>query len=413
MNKNLPKSFLATAFLTLTALAAQAQCYIIGNDGQWQTNVAGAELQATVTEGVYEGDVEFADDGSWFCVTTKLTDEANDWDGLLPYRLGPNSPDKPLVYNTPNKLYPAGEYNGYSFKIADTGTHHVTVNLNDMTITMKGVYPEHIYILGSDGNWATDKPSATLDRVPDTDTYKANVDFTSDCYFAFFTTISDMADDWEYLNDYRWAYNGEIEPNTIVHSSYSYGPTSFIARQGIYEVTFNYTDKSYMLYDQTYNPDPIKTVYFVGNANEWQTNTCFAKLEESDNEDIYTGEVELSEFFTLATKLMSTPYDWDTFNLHRWGPYKDGETVSENSENEITNASTAFQIDVAGKYDVKVDLNNCKFYVNRLIASGIASAKTIDISTPQPYYDLTGRCLGTKKPAKGLYIQNGKKVVVE
>lgn len=29
------------------------------------------------------------------------------------------------------------------------------------------------------------------------------------------------------------------------------------------------------------------------------------------------------------------------------------------------------------------------------------------------YYDLTGRNLGTKKPAKGLYIKDGKKVVVK
>ena len=29
------------------------------------------------------------------------------------------------------------------------------------------------------------------------------------------------------------------------------------------------------------------------------------------------------------------------------------------------------------------------------------------------YYDLTGRNLGTKKPAKGLYIKGGKKVVVK
>lgn len=413
MNKNLLKSMFATAILTLTALAAQAQCYIIGNDGQWQTNVAGAELQATATEGVYEGDVEFADNGSWFCVTTKLTDEANDWDGLLPYRLGPDTPDKPLVYNTPNKLYPAREFNGYSFKIADTGTHHVTVNLNDMTITMKGEYPEHIYILGSDDIWATDKASATLDRVPDTDTYKANVDFTTGSYFAFFTTISDKANDWEYLNANRWAYKGEIEPNNLVYATSDNEPTSFIKRAGTYEVTFNYANKSYMLYDPTYVPSTEKYVYFVGNASSWQTNTCFAKLEESSTENVYTGEVELSKYFTIATQLTSNPDDWASFNANRWGPQTDGETVGANTTNNLYNSSTAFQIDNDGKYNVKVDLNDNIFYINELISTGISSAKTINIAQPLPYYDLTGRSLGTAKPAKGLYIRGGKKVVVE
>ena len=60
-----------------------------------------------------------------------------------------------------------------------------------------------------------------------------------------------------------------------------------------------------------------------------------------------------------------------------------------------------------------VNLNNNRFYVNRIISTGISSATTIDLTAPQPYYDLTGRNLGTKKPAQGLYIKNGQKVVVK
>lgn len=47
MKKNLLKSVLATLALAFTAIAAQAQCYIIGNDNNWVTNEAGAELQPT------------------------------------------------------------------------------------------------------------------------------------------------------------------------------------------------------------------------------------------------------------------------------------------------------------------------------------------------------------------------------
>lgn len=54
MKKNLLKSVFVTLALAFTAIAAQAQCYIIGNDGKWFTNEAGAELQPTAEAGVYE-----------------------------------------------------------------------------------------------------------------------------------------------------------------------------------------------------------------------------------------------------------------------------------------------------------------------------------------------------------------------
>lgn len=65
MKRNLLKSVFVTLALVFTAIAAQAQCYIIGNDGKWLTNEAGAELQSTTEEGVYEGDVVF-DDSQYF-----------------------------------------------------------------------------------------------------------------------------------------------------------------------------------------------------------------------------------------------------------------------------------------------------------------------------------------------------------
>lgn len=38
MKRNLLKSLFVTLALVFTAIAAQAQCYIIGNDGKWLTN---------------------------------------------------------------------------------------------------------------------------------------------------------------------------------------------------------------------------------------------------------------------------------------------------------------------------------------------------------------------------------------
>ena len=412
MKKNLLKSMLLTCATALTAVSASAQCYIIGNDNNWVTNKAGAELQPTATDNVYEGDVTF--NGSYyFFITTKLMEGNTDWDGILPYRYNPGTREEVnIIYNTPSNISYASDGIDGSFRVADTGTHHIKVDFDEMTVTVDGTYPEHLYLLGSDGNWLTNSASATLDRVDGTDTYKANVDFAAKSYFAFFTSLSNDKDDWS-INANRWAYDGEVAPNTLVNALNDENATSYIEREGSYEVTFNYTGKSYQLYDATYTPvEPEKAVYFVGNANDWHTNTCFAKLQESGDKDVYTGEVELSQYFTIATKLTTLPNDWTNFNANRWGPQEDGKTVTKNSTTDMYNYASAFQIDNDGKYNVTVDLGNKRLIVNEMVATGILSAKAT-VLTPQPYYDLTGRCLGTAKPAKGLYIKNGKKIVVE
>lgn len=415
MKKNLLKSVLATLALAFTAIAAQAQCYIIGNDNNWVTNEAGAELQPTTEEGVYEGDVTFSPDSYFFFIATKLMEESDDWNGLKAYRYNPASTDAVnITYNEPSQFVPAAEGIDGSFKIADAGTHHITVNFNNKTVVVDGTYPECIYIIGSDGNWATNKASATLKRVSGTDIYAADVTFT-DNYFAFFTTLSEEADDWVNLNEYRWSFNGKVTPNREMSAYKSADYISSVQPLGTYKVTFQYTNKTFMLYDPNYVPVVNEYVYFVGDANNWQTNTCFAKIEQNkDEKNVYSGEVELSKYFTLATELTEEPNDWDTFNLNRWGPDEDQKEMAENSVYDLYyNMSTAFHVNIDGKYDVTVNLNNNRFYVNHIISTGISSATTIDLTAPQPYYDLTGRNLGTKKPAQGLYIKNGQKVVVK
>lgn len=413
MKKNLLKSLFTAFALVFTAIAAQAQCYIIGNDNKWVTNKAGAELQLT-EEGVYEGDVTFSSGSYFFFITTKLMEESDDWNGLKAFRYNPASSNtQNIAYNKPSQFVPAAEGIDGSFHIADTGTHHITVNFNNNTVVVDGTYPESIYILGSDGNWETNKASATLKRVDGTDIYTADVTFTGN-KFAFFTTLSEEAEDLDNINKYRWAFNGKVTPNREMNAYNLPDYTSTVNPLGTYKVTFQYTDKTFKLYDPNYVPVVNEYVYFVGDANNWKTNSCFAQLKQSeDEENVYRGEVELSEYFAFATKLTEGPADWKTFNINRWGPAEDGTEVTESSVYDLFNYETAFCVTTAGKYNVAINLNINKFYVNKMISTGISSATTIDLTTPQPYYDLTGRNLGTKKPAKGLYIRNGQKIVVK
>lgn len=417
MNRNLLKSLFVTLVLVFTAIAAQAQCYIIGNDGKWLTNEAGAELQPTTEDGVYEGDVVF-DDSQYFFVCTKLMENAYDWDELLPYRYNPGTTEEiSIVYNKPSKLTPAMEATNSSYKVADLGTHKIRVDFNAMTVTVDGTYPEHVYMMGTDGEWTLGVPSATLNHVEGTNLYKAKVEFTSN-YFAFF---KQMADTWEEQELNRWIVKGEVLPNTELSLvKILDGSSSYINRLGTYEVTFDYCNNTAMLYDETYVPEPEteKLIYFIGDGNSWTTNTYFGKIPEV-SDGVYEGQVKFEVgYFAIGTKLGNTTNDWDTFNAHRFCPQADGEPMGAYSESPIFTygdiSSNAFKIETGneGEYVVTVDTNEMKIKFSGLVGISITNIT----STPDNitnYYDLTGRNLGTKKPAKGLYIKDGKKVVIK
>lgn len=415
MNRNLLKSLFVTLALVFTAIAAQAQCYIIGNDGKWLTNEAGAELQPTTEDGVYEGDVVF-DDSQYFFVCTKLMDGAYDWDELLPYSYYPGTTEEiSIVYNKPSKLTPAMESTNSSYMVADLGTHKIRVDFNAMTVTVDGTFPEHIYMMGTDGEWTLGVPSATLNHVEGTNIYKAKVEFTAN-YFAFF---KQMADTWEEQNLNRWIVKGEVLPNTelslvkVLDKS-----SSYINRLGTYEVTFDYCNNTAMLYDETYVPEPETVIYFIGDDNNWALNTYFAKIPEV-SDGVYEGQVKFGVgYFIIGTKLGNTINDWDTFNAHRFSSQADGEPIGAYSESPIFknrgNYSSSFQIETGneGEYVVTVDTNEMKIKFSGLVGISITNITSASDNITN-YYDLTGRNLGTKKPAKGLYIKDGKKVVVK
>lgn len=415
MNRNLLKSLFVTLVLVFTAIVAQAQCYIIGNDGKWLTNEAGAELQPTTEDGVYEGDVVF-DDSQNFFVCTKLTNNPYDWDELLPYRYGPGTTvDFPIVYNKPAELTPVMETYDSSYKVADLGTHKIRVDFNARTITVDGTYPEHIYMMGTDGKWTLGVPSATLNHVEGTNCYEAKVEITSN-YFAFF---KQMADTWEEQNLNRWIVKGEVLPNTelslekVLDSS-----SSHINRLGMYEITFDYSNNTAMLYDETYVPVPETVIYFIGDDNNWALNTYFAKIPEV-SDGVYEGQVKFEVgYFAIGTKLGNTINDWDTFNAYRFCSYTERETMGAYSEKQIFKyndyPSGSFLIEKGneGEYVVTVDTNEMMIKFSGLVGISITNITSTSDNITN-YYDLTGRNLGTKKPAKGLYIKDGKKVVVK
>lgn len=74
MKKSLLKLLMSLLMIMTATVTASAQCYILGNDGNWQTDKASAELQKTDIDGVYEGEVTFAPNAKYFGIVTKLTE---------------------------------------------------------------------------------------------------------------------------------------------------------------------------------------------------------------------------------------------------------------------------------------------------------------------------------------------------
>lgn len=243
------------------------------------------------------------------------------------------------------------------------------------------------------------------------------MEFTAN-HFAFF---KQMADTWEEQELNRWIVKGEVLPNTELSLvKILDGSSSYINRLGTYEVTVDYCNNTAMLYDETYVPEPEteKLIYFIGDGNNWSTNTSFGKIPEV-SDGVYEGQVKFDVgYFAIGTKLGNTRNDWDTFNAYRFCPQADGEPMGAYSESPIFTygdiSSNAFKIETGneGEYVVTVDTNEMKIKFSGLVGISITNIT----STPDNitnYYDLTGRNLGTKKPAKGLYIKDGKKVVVK
>ena len=267
-------------------VTASAQCYILGNDGNWRTDKASAELQKTDIDGVYEGEVTFATDALYFTIVTKLTEEHDDWLGLLEYRYGPAKADQLLSYNNPEAMVSQKDA---SFKVPGAGTYRLRVDFNAMTVTLLGTYPSSLYVLGSKGNF---EPTIGEEPLPMTETegvYKATIEFTN----TRFSIIS-----------YDIAYND---------SYFS------ITKPGTYEVTVDLRYMTMKLFNETYVPDYPDYVYFLGTDGNKVANDG-VKLIWEDEEGVYTGWVYFeSNKFYISSALASIPDGWDEIKDYRIG----------------------------------------------------------------------------------------------
>lgn len=142
MKKSLLKFLMSLLMIMTATVTVSAQCYILGNDNNWQTNKASAELPKTDIDGVYEGEVTFAPNANYFGIVTKLTEKPGQWSVLREYRYGPAKGNQLLSYDNPAAMVFQKDA---SFKVPGEGTYRLRVDFNAMTVTMLGTYPSSLY----------------------------------------------------------------------------------------------------------------------------------------------------------------------------------------------------------------------------------------------------------------------------
>lgn len=303
MKKSLLKLLMSLLMIMTATVTASAQCYILGNDGNWQTDKASAELQKTDIDGVYEGEVTFAPNAKYFGIVTKLTGEPDDWLGLLEYRYGPAKANQLLSYNNPEAMVFQKDA---SFQVPGEGTYRLRVDFNAMTVTMLGTYPSSLYVLGSKGNF---EPTIGEEPLPMTETegvYKATIEFTN----TRFSIIS--SENSKQLGGGRVLINRD---NDIVYNDFYFS----ITKPGTYEVTVDLRYMTMKLFNETYVPDYPDYVYFLGTDGNKVANDG-VKLIWEDEEGVYTGWVYFeSNKFYISSALASTPDGWDEIKDYRIG----------------------------------------------------------------------------------------------
>lgn len=303
MKKSLLKLLMSLLMIMTATVTASAQCYILGNDNNWQTNKASAELPKTDIDGVYEGEVTFAPNANYFGIVTKLTEKPNEWSSLREYRYAPAKGNQLLSYDNPAAMVFQKDA---SFKVPGEGTYRLRVDFNAMTVTMLGTYPSSLYVLGSKGNF---EPTIGEEPLPMTETkgvYKATIEFTN----TRFSIIS--SENSKQLGGGRVLINRD---NDIAYNDSYFS----ITKPGTYEVTVDLRNMTMKLFNETYVPDYPDCVYFLGTDGNKVADEG-VELTWKDEEGVYTGWVNFeSNKFYISSALASKSDGWDEIKDYRIG----------------------------------------------------------------------------------------------
>lgn len=205
-----------------------------------------------------------------------------------------------------------------------------------------------------------------------------------------------------------WVVEGDSNPTNIIFNNSKSGSEEGGAQ------TADYVFEAGATYDMTgiVTDQPVEAakLYIIGGPVGW--NPAAGLPMEEVAEGVFTVEVTFldnSTYFAFANALATDASDWNFLNAHRYGPVeKDSQFLLEGENPMLYGEDASWQI-TPGTYTITVDINKMVAYVGTYGAIHSISSDNGELII----YNLNGIRVNSNEVKNGLYIINGKKVLVK
>lgn len=365
---------------------------------------------ATLTPGAdgwYRGTVTFT--GTQFALTSKIGDEETVFDNSY----SRSTDNKWVRINYVNEICSSATM----MLLEDPGTYNVAVDLYSSTAYFEkdGYVPPMPYTLS-----VTNEDGSTVSILSDDDkrhvyTGEVLLGESTDLYSITSGTVNvSLAGKLTlWANTTTDITTGKDAPNKM----YIEKPAG---QDNIY-MTVDLDNNRIVTYgaDYIYPVGYPNELYVVGNAQGWYCNIPQCVLKETAESGVYEGEVSLynGAYFAILQRL---GWDWGFVNDKRLTPAEDG-TLAEAGQDisySVYDMSGLYYAGAwmfsgeEGTYTMTVDMRTSTFKLTKKTPSGIGGVAEATEGAQQPLYDLQGRRVNGKT-APGIYVQQGKKMVVK
>lgn len=228
------------------------------------------------------------------------------------------------------------------------------------------------------------------------------------------------------------ALDANVEYKYVIGGSWEQGANRVlnINEPGYYNVTFGYslsdkeTEATAEWVGELPDEDPSLFILGEANGNGWDPSVGVAMVYKDNKftaEDVtFKGESDEGvSYFSFTKKLADNSDDWSAIENYRYGavteegsdfwvlPEQYGQELS------LTKGTVAFRIE-AGVYKLVADLTSLNLVITKTgeISDNPNAIATVEVETQNTvYYNLQGQRVAA--PNKGVYICNGRKVILK
>ena len=282
-----------------------------------------------------------------------------------------------------SEAYPGSDY---ELKIETAGTYDVTITFNPDTKAVNATATaatssEKVYSVAGDiallaCNW---DPAQNIMTKQADGTYQYEI-----ANRPLYTGATYM---FKMCADLGWA---ESYPN---ENGANFELT--VEEDGIFTVTFTF-DPATSIGSAVATKTGDAMVWTVVGNQEWMGNW---EITSTDGNMKKQDDGTFKKVFTNVALTAATSYEFKLCGNHTWDP-------------AYPSSNYSFTVDNDDNYDVTITLNVVSMEVSHSadVATGISTVKRESFTVNQ-YYDLQGRRVA--QPTKGLYIVNGKKIMLK